>query len=145
MHCCRCFRGWLSSLPWRSEWLAGVWGLGETLHSPPISHHLKMEKVMFTSEKPQDKSQTQWKSSCHVVEFQLLWWQLSKCIRATVSWSAVSVYLLSAFRLLQLHHWGKWSWRIYPSSPGLNPAHRQYWSRDPRHIQRNISMSLDLQ
>lgn len=57
----------------------------------------------------------------------------SKCIGVTVSWSGVSIYLLSASHLLQLLHWGKWSWRIYPSSPGLNPAHRQYWSRDPRH------------
>lgn len=74
MHCYRCFWGWLSSLPWRSEWPAGAWGLGETLHWPPISHHLKSGERNVTSNKNEKR-----KSSCHnhmAPELHLLWWQL---------------------------------------------------------------------
>lgn len=58
---------------------------------------------------------------------------MTNCSWASVS--GVSVYLLSASHQLQLLHWGKWSWRIYPSSHGLSPVLQQYWIQDPRHIQ----------
>jgi len=63
MHSYRCFWGWLSSLPWRSEWPAGAWALGETLHWPPISHHLKSGERNVTSKKK-------------LKSYHLLWWQL---------------------------------------------------------------------
>ncbi len=76
MHRCRYFWG-----DW-AVYLEGLNGLLVREALERLSIHFQylitwtVEKEMFTSEKAQDKSQRQWKSSCHVVEVQLLWWQL---------------------------------------------------------------------
>lgn len=70
MHRCRCFWG-----DW-AVYLEGLNGLLVREALERLSIHFQylitwtVEKETFTSEKAQDKSQRQWKSSCHVVEVQ---------------------------------------------------------------------------
>lgn len=132
MHRCRCFWG-----DW-AIYLEGLNGLLVREALERLSIHLQYLitwKVEKESEKKPKGMQIQIPCGWGTTAFDD---NCSKCIRATVSWPGVSIYLLLACHLLQLLHWRKLFWRIYPSSPGLNPAHRQCWSRDPTHSNTHL-------